>query len=120
MPGREKDDNQDTKLYTKKDYRENKNQSNVSNSSNEYQRKAEVYIEGLGGTENIVDVTNCATRLRVTVANPEQVAADDYFKSNGGTHGLVKSGKNVQVIVGLSVPQIREEVEQLLNKTAKH
>ena len=120
MPGREKDDNQDTKLYTKKDYRENKNQSNVSNSSNEYQRKAEVYIEGLGGTENIVDVTNCATRLRVTVANPEQVAADDYFKSNGGAHGLVKSGKNVQVIVGLSVPQIREEVEQLLNKTAKH
>lgn len=118
MPGREKDDNKDTKLYTKKDYRENKKQDSVSDSYSEYQMKADVYIERLGGADNIVDVTNCATRLRVTVNDPEKVAADNYFKSEGGAHGLVKSGKNVQVIVGLSVSQVREEVEQILNKSS--
>lgn len=118
MPGREKDDNKDTKLYTKKDYRENKKQDSVADSYSEYQMKADVYIEGLGGADNIVDVTNCATRLRVTVNDPEKVAADNYFKSEGGAHGLVKSGENVQVIVGLSVSQVREEVEQILNKSS--
>ena len=31
-------------------------------------------------------------------------------------HGLVKSGGNVQVIVGLSVPQVREAVEQIIHR----
>jgi len=31
-----------------------------------------------------------------------------------GAHGLVNNGKAVQVIVGLSVPQIRERFEALL------
>jgi len=29
-------------------------------------------------------------------------------------HGLVKSGKSIQVIVGLSVPQVREEFESII------
>lgn len=114
MPGREKDEDKDTKLYTKSDYKESKNKKD--NGKTEYEAKAEVYLEGLGGTDNIVDITNCATRLRVTVDDPEKVEADDYFKQTGGAHGLVKSGKNVQVIVGLSVPQVREAAEQILNQ----
>ncbi|MGU3343990.1 alpha-glucoside-specific PTS transporter subunit IIBC [Staphylococcus succinus] len=117
MPGREKEDI-DTKLYTKKDYKSNKKQNNENQqtSENEYVEKANVYLEGLGGKRNIVDVTNCATRLRVTVKDPEKVKKDSYFKTSGGAHGLVKSGKNVQVIVGLSVSQVREAFEQLINK----
>lgn len=116
MPGREKEDNKDTKLYTKKDYQSNKKKDSNNKKGSEYDDKAAIYIEGLGGRENIVDVTNCATRLRVTVANPNEIKEDDFFKTVGDAHGLVKSGKNVQVIVGLSVPQVRESVEQLLNE----
>lgn len=29
-------------------------------------------------------------------------------------HGLVKSGKSVQVVVGMSVPQVREAFEHLV------
>lgn len=116
MPGREKDDDIDAKLYTKHDYKENKNKKN--SDKNEYETKAAIYLEGLGGTENIADITNCATRLRVTVKDSEKVEEADYFKTVGGAHGLVKSGKNVQVIVGLSVPQVREAAEQIIKHDA--
>ena len=35
--------------------------------NSEYEEKAMYYLEGLGGKENIKDVTNCTTRLRLTV-----------------------------------------------------
>lgn len=116
LPGRKS--GTDAKLYTKNDYREKKNgqdsAESKNSSGNEYEDKAIYYLEGLGGQENIKDVTNCATRLRVTVNNPELVKDNDYFTSEQMAHGLAKSGTNVQVIAGLSVPQIREYFERLL------
>jgi PTS system arbutin-like IIC component len=58
-------------------------------------------------------VTNCATRLRVTVADPDKVAAVGKF-TKAGAFGLVKNGKAIQVIVGLSVPQVRSYFDALL------
>ncbi len=72
-------------------------------------------LDGLGGPENIVDVTNCATRLRTNVANPDLVATDKYFKSIG-TSGISKNGNAMQVIVGLKVPQVREKFENVLSQ----
>ena len=107
-PGREADD-EESKLYTKKEYKAKKENS----SDNKYQIAAEVYMEGLGGKENIIDVTNCATRLRVSVKDVDKVLPDAYFKENGA-HGVVRNGTALQVIVGLSVPNVREEFEKLL------
>ncbi|MNI98203.1 PTS system maltose-specific EIICB component [compost metagenome] len=75
--------------------------------------KAELFLAALGGKENIQDVTNCATRLRITVKDSTKIASDTVFKE-AGAHGLVKNGDAIQVIVGLSVPTIREEFENLL------
>ena len=75
------------------------------------------YMEALGGVENIVEVNNCATRLRVTVADEALVAPDAEFKQ-GGAHGLVRNGKAFQVIVGLDVPQVREAFDQLVAQRA--
>lgn len=58
-PGRG-DDAEPDKLYTKADYKASKN-------IDERDRKAAAFLKALGGKNNIVDVTNCATRLRVTV-----------------------------------------------------
>ncbi|HRM91379.1 MAG TPA: glucose PTS transporter subunit EIIB, partial [Thomasclavelia ramosa] len=58
-------------------------------------------------------VTNCATRLRVSVKDETLVQPVGVFKK-AGAHGLVAKGKAFQVIVGLTVPYVREEFEKLL------
>ena len=60
---------------------------------------AEAVLELLGGADNIVDVTNCVTRLRVNVKDETLVADDRDFKSIG-TSGIAKNGKGMQVIIG--------------------
>lgn len=71
-------------------------------------------LKDLGGKSNIVDVINCATRLRVTVKDDSKIASVATFTEHGA-HGLVHNGRAIQVIVGLSVPQVRERFETLLN-----
>ncbi|KAK55885.1 alpha-glucoside-specific PTS transporter subunit IIBC [Staphylococcus lugdunensis] len=121
LPGRR--DEEDVKLFSKKDYKDKKG-DNTTNSKqtvagNEYEEKAIYYLDGLGGKENIKDVTNCTTRLRLTVNDPEKVEESGYFTHNQMAHGLVKSGKNVQVVVGMSVPQVREAFENLVTMDDK-
>lgn len=106
-PGREADD-EEAKLYTKKDYRAKK-----SSGKNEYAAQILVY---LGGRDNILDVTNCATRLRVNVKDETLVRPEKDFKKIGA-HGLSKNGTAIQVIVGLSVPKVREQFEECLKDT---
>lgn len=102
-PGRE-DDDEEIKFNTKAEYREK--QASKTSLPN-------AILEALGGKENIQDVTNCATRLRVNVLDETLVQKDTYFKEIG-THGAVVKGKNVQVIVGLTVASVREDFEALL------
>lgn len=113
-PGREAV-SEDIKLFTKKDYKEKKAGSGAEPfaEGGPYRQSAAIYLEALGGSDNIAKVTNCATRLRVTVNDASLVASDDVFRS-GGAHGVVRNSTAFQVIVGLDVPQVREQFEQLL------
>lgn len=111
-PGREADE-EEAKLYTKADYKAKKAESS---GKDQYTVQAENFLKALGGPENIVEVNNCATRLRVSVKDPEKLAPDSRFTA-AGAHGVVRNGKAVQVIVGLSVPQVREQFEELLKKS---
>ncbi|BDR57905.1 alpha-glucoside-specific PTS transporter subunit IIBC [Xylocopilactobacillus apicola] len=110
-PGRETIDDDPT-LISKKEFLA-KNQSNIS--SNPYQERAEAYLSGLGGVENIVELASCATRLRVTVKDEGKLASDDTFKAAKAS-GVVHHGKAIQVIVGLDVPQVLETIQELINK----
>lgn len=98
------------KLYTKADYK-------AKVAGDERDHKAAAFLQAIGGKDNVVDVTNCATRLRVTVKEPSLVQDASVFMA-AGAHGLVVNGHAVQVIVGLSVPQIRERFETLLKASA--
>lgn len=121
-PGREEDD-EETRLISKAEYKASRAQAKANDASNDPTgdlavaggdaAKARAFLEALGGKDNIVDVMNCATRLRVTVKDETLVAGVNVFKK-GGAHGLVTNGKAFQVIVGLSVPKVREEFEKLL------
>jgi len=127
-PGRTADD-VDDKLFTKADYQAKKEMEEMGLGDNPMAIKAKVFLDNLGGPSNIKEVTNCATRLRVTVNNPDKVAPVSKF-NKAGAFGLVKNGHAIQVIVGLSVPQVRSYFDAFLkgetisdvpaeNKTAK-
>lgn len=77
---------------------------------------AKTIIAGLGGADNIENVENCMTRLRVDVKDIELVKDADYFKQTKAA-GIVKQGKNVQIIYGPQVMNIRAKVDdELRNK----
>ncbi|WP_338457293.1 PTS transporter subunit EIIB [Tetragenococcus halophilus] len=93
-PGR--DITGEVKLHTKKDYKAKKaaeatndqepiasGTSPVRQSNNSNAKKATHFLEGLGGSENVTDINNCATRLRVSVADESKILDDAFFKSGG-------------------------------------
>jgi alpha-glucoside PTS system EIICB component len=108
----------EVKLYKKADYKAKKaaqaNQSSQAESRvSIYAEQAQIYLQLLGGTENIVSVTNCATRLRVTVKESAAVASREEFQAAGAL-GLVIKESSYQVILGPTVSNIRAEVDLLL------
>lgn len=107
-PGRE-DDEDDIKFHMKKDYKEKKELQSVADKEN----LAASILAALGGKDNIVDVTNCVTRLRVNVKDETLVKDDIFFKSIG-THGIKANKNAIQVIVGLTVVSVRDDFEALL------
>lgn len=118
-PGREaKKDN--VKLYTKKDYKAKKGMSDAKDArkvdeKDEFQVMADEILIGLGGAENIKDFTNCVTRLRVNVNDPEKIMDNDYFKEIG-TYGTSRNGNSVHVIVGTNIQYVADEFGQILEE----
>ena len=69
-------------------------------------------INGLGGKENINTVENCITRLRVNVKD-ESILNEDIINKMPNS-GIVRKGKDIQIIFGLHVPEVRRAVEDYL------
>lgn len=107
-PGRE--DDEEVKFFSKADYKDKKASGKGGNA---YAQRAADFLDALGGAANIKDVTNCATRLRLTVADASLVQDAAVFKA-AGAHGLVTNGNAFQVIVGMDVANVRDEFEALL------
>lgn len=106
-PGRE-DSEEEIKMYTKQDYKNKNEKIEYTND------QAILIVDALGGISNISDITNCATRLRVTVYDEKLVKDDKVFK-NAGAHGVYRKGDAIQVIIGLSVQSVKSEIQLLLD-----
>ncbi|OCJ46465.1 alpha-glucoside-specific PTS transporter subunit IIBC [Serratia sp. 14-2641] len=109
-PGREE---AEIKLYSKADYQASRQQTTAAAAKEAKQGQAAGFLEALGGTNNILSVNNCATRLRITLVDMSLTQSDDIFKALGA-HGVVRRGNGIQVIVGLNVPQVRDQIENLM------
>lgn len=109
-PGRE-DDESETKLYTRADYEEKK-ESEQKPSDEEAYRISKLILDGLGGKDNIENLDCCATRLRVTVKNPDTVS--EIVLKQSGAAGVIKKGNGVQVIYGPQVSVIKSELEDYI------
>lgn len=101
-PGREDDDDaQDA--------------DNLGTSLTGYHGTAEKFIAGLGGKENIIDVDNCATRLRMEIADTSKV--DEHALKRAGAAGTIKTGAHsVQVVYGLNVQFVKDAMDDLIHE----
>jgi PTS system arbutin-like IIC component len=107
-PGR---DEIEVGLVTKKEYKEK-----LKGSENTlYSDQALGFLEAFGGAKNIETIANCATRLRISVKD-ENIVKDDAEFKKFGAHGVVRNHNAFQVIVGLSVPQVREVFESYVKR----
>lgn len=105
-PGRN-EDSEDVRLYSKQDYRDKKAQKGTQPD----REKAIAILRCVGGSDNIDTISNCQTRLRLVVIDPACVM-DDRALKNAGALGVIRNGKNIQVVIGLSVIVVREFFEQ--------
>ncbi|EKS7196007.1 MULTISPECIES: alpha-glucoside-specific PTS transporter subunit IIBC [Enterobacter] len=109
-PGREESE---VKLYSKADYKASRGQTTAPAAASQQVGQAAGFLQALGGAANIESINNCATRLRIALVDMAQTQSDDVFKALGA-HGVVRRGNGIQVIVGLHVPQVRDQLESLM------
>ena len=107
-PGREAD-NEETKLYTRKDM-------NEKNKKSSFDRTSALILKGLGGKSNLSDIDCCATRLRITVIDTKLV--DDGLLKESGASGVIHKGNGVQVIYGPQVSVVKSDFEDFLDTDA--
>lgn len=113
-PGRETDE-EETKLYTRKDVNARKKAGTVK-SEDDFDRVSALILKGLGGKGNLSDVDCCATRLRVTIFNPDLV--QDSLLKESGASGIIHKGNGVQVIYGPQVSVVKSNLEDFLDTAA--
>ncbi|MBW9440421.1 alpha-glucoside-specific PTS transporter subunit IIBC [Enterobacter roggenkampii] len=109
-PGREESE---IKLYSKADYKAARGQTTAPAVASQQVGQAAGFLQALGGAANIDSINNCATRLRIALVDMAKTQSDDVFKALGA-HGVVRRGNGIQVIVGLHVPQVRDQLESLM------
>lgn len=105
-PGR--DDSGEVALISKADYKEKKKSASRENG----QAIGEKIFRAVGGTENLVAVDNCFTRLRLELKDVSMV--DEALLKETGSKGLVKRGSEIQIIYGTNVGSFRRMLEDYM------
>ncbi|MFR3729653.1 PTS transporter subunit EIIC [Lacrimispora sp.] len=67
-----------------------------------YDEMSRYILESIGGSENVTNVTHCATRLRIEVAKKSNVNLEA-LKTVPNSAGIVDKGRQVQIIIGPKV-----------------
>ncbi|WP_099469660.1 PTS transporter subunit EIIC [Konateibacter massiliensis] len=97
-PGREDDDDKD--------------ESKIELSNNDYTKIAEIILEGVGGKDNVASADNCITRLRLEVK--DYTLVDEKKIKSAGVAGVIRPSKtSVQVIIGTKVQFVSDEFKKL-------
>lgn len=79
-----------------------------------YKELAANILSMVGGKENVLNVTHCATRLRFNLKD-ESKAQTDALKRVNGVMGVVNKGGQYQVIIGSDVGSVYKELPVLEN-----
>lgn len=87
---------------------EKDNAAPVNNADN----KSQQILDGLGGLENISDLSCCATRLRVTLHRPSKLNKEKLLAT--GAAAVVANGDGVQVVFGPEVTVIHAHLQDYI------
>lgn len=87
---------------------EKDNATPVNNADN----KSQQILDGLGGLENISDLSCCATRLRVTLHRPSKLNKEKLLAT--GAAAVVANGDGVQVVYGPEVTVIHARLQDYI------
>lgn len=97
-PGREDDEEEELKIELAND---------------DYTGMAKIILEGLGGAENVAEVDNCITRLRLEVK--DRLLVNEKVIKSSGAAGVIRPGKtSVQVVIGPKVQFVADEFKKLM------
>lgn len=80
----------------------------VNNADN----KSQQILDGLGGLENISDLSCCATRLRVTLHRPSKLNKEKLLAT--GAAAVVANGDGVQIVYGPEVTVIHARLQDYI------
>ncbi|HHX67572.1 MAG: PTS transporter subunit IIBC [Miniphocaeibacter sp.] len=72
-------------------------------------------VELLGGSDNIVDVDACMTRLRVSIKDDSLVGNEEEWKKQGAM-GLIKKDSGVQAVYGPKADILKSDINDYLNR----
>lgn len=82
-------------------------------ANNDFTAIASGVLAAVGGKENISNVDYCATRLRFDVK--DSTVVDDKAVKAAGAAGVIKPSKNaVQVVIGMNVQFVYDELKKML------
>jgi len=96
------------KLFKLKIFEEDTDDQNIESND-----EAQVFIDALGGKENIVDTDACITRLRMSV-NDSSILLDETFIALGAK-GVIRPDKHsIQIILGTRAESVAETIKEAI------
>lgn len=87
----------------------------VIDENSEFEPQIQNIVAGLCGADNIENIINCYTRLRVDVKDETKVNMS-ILKEKVKASGIVDKGKHIQIIIGVGVEEEREKVEAYMSQ----
>lgn len=75
----------------------------------DYKALAKSILKDIGGKENVISFTHCATRLRFNLKDDNK-ADKKHLDETPGVMGVVNKGGQFQVIIGSDVPNVYREL----------
>lgn len=93
------------------------NEETISNNkkiNNKSDENFETLIEGLGGAENIQEIDNCYSRLRINIVDKTKV--DIKQIKEYPSSGVIQKGKNIQIVIGTEVQDVKESLDNYIRK----
>ena len=84
----------------------------------DYSKLAQDILNNVGGNENVSSLVHCATRLRFKVLDESKVNID-VLKSLEGVITVIKSGGQIQVVIGNKVDTVFDAIMDIASFSEK-
>lgn len=85
----------------------------------DYKKTAKEILNHIGGSENILNMTHCATRLRLNLKDSSK-ADDQAVKNVDGVVDVINKAGQYQILIGTEVPHVYDEFEILVKGNANN